>query len=99
MPLSSVFSRPPAAASEPSLVTRTADQATTFVRMTTAGVTVATGILIFNSVNKSVQTTTGGIDKTPVVDTLQSAFSLFPIILIVIVSVMILDQVAGFRGD
>jgi hypothetical protein len=99
MALSSVFSRPPDADSSPSLVTRTADQATTFVRMTTAGVTVATGILIFNSVNKSVQVTTGGIDKTPIVETIEGAFQLFPILLIIIVSALILAQVAGFRGN
>ena len=66
-----------------------------FNSMVTAAVTLIVGILIFNEVQAA---TTGGIDETSFVTTIESAFQLAPVVLIVLVAALILAQVAGFRG-
>jgi len=78
-------------------VTRRADQLVSFQRMVTAAVTLIVGILIFNQVQDSLPSTTGGINSSPVVSTIESAFQLAPVVLIVLVAALILAQVAGFR--
>jgi hypothetical protein len=85
--------------SGPSLVTRTADQMMSFNRMVTAAVTLIVGILIFNQVQSALPATSGGINETPIVSTISSAFELAPVVLIVLVAALILAQVAGFRGN
>jgi len=82
----------------PELVTRRADQMMSFNSMVTAAVTLIVGILIFNEVQSALPSTTGGIDETSVVSTIESAFQLAPVVLIVLVAALILAQVAGFRG-
>jgi len=82
----------------PELVTRRADQMMSFNSMVTAAVTLIVGILIFNEVQAALPSTSGGIDETSVVTTIESAFQLAPVVLIVLVAALILAQVAGFRG-
>ena len=80
------------------LVTRRADQMVGFNSLVTAAVTLIVGILIFNEVESALPSTTGGIDEAPVISTIESAFQLAPVVLIVLVAALILFQVAGFRG-
>jgi len=81
----------------PELVTRRADQMMSFQSMVTAAVTLIVGILIFNQVETALPDTAGGINQTPVISTIESAFQLAPVVLIVLVAALILAQVAGFR--
>lgn len=81
------------------IVTRKASQMVTFNTMVTSAVTLIVGILIFNSVQGSLPSTTGGIDSTPIVNTIESAFELAPIVLVVLVAALILAQVSGFRNS
>jgi len=81
----------------PELITRRADQMMSFQSMVTAAVTLIVGILIFNEVQSALPSTTGGVNSTPVVSTIESAFQLAPVVLIVLVAALILAQVAGFR--
>jgi len=81
----------------PELVTRRADQMLSFQSMVTAAVTLIVGILIFNEVQAALPSTTGGIDETTIVSTIESAFQLAPVVLIVLVAALILAQVAGFN--
>lgn len=83
----------------PELVTRRADQMVSFNRMVTAAVTLIVGILIFNQVQSALPSTDGGINETPVINTIESAFELAPVVLVVLVAALILAQVAGFRGQ
>jgi len=69
-----------------------------FNSLITASVTLIVGILIFNEVQASLPDTAGGINETGVVTTIESAFQLAPVVLIVLVAALILAQVAGFRG-
>ena len=80
------------------IVTRRADQMMSFNSLITASVTLIVGILIFNEVQASLPDTAGGINETGVVTTIESAFQLAPVVLIVLVAALILAQVAGFRG-
>jgi len=82
----------------PELVTRRADQMMSFQSMVTAAVTLIVGILIFNQVESALPDTAGGVNSTPVISTIESAFQLAPVVLIVLVAALILAQVAGFRG-
>jgi hypothetical protein len=73
-----------------------------FQSMVTAAVTLIVGILIFNEVQAALPSTSGGIDETTIVSTIESAFQLAPVVLIVLVAALILAQVAGFntgRGE
>jgi 4-hydroxybenzoate polyprenyltransferase len=81
----------------PELVTRRADQMMSFQSMVTAAVTLIVGILIFNQVESALPDTAGGVNSTPVISTIESAFQLAPVVLIVLVAALILAQVAGFR--
>lgn len=81
----------------PELVTRRADQMMSFQSMVTAAVTLIVGILIFNQVESALPNTSGGVDSGPVISTIESAFQLAPVVLIVLVAALILAQVAGFR--
>jgi hypothetical protein len=87
-----------ASADERKVVTRSADQMVSFNRMVTAAVTLIVGILIFNQVESALPETTGGINSTPVTSTIESAFQLAPVVLIVLVAALVLAQVAGFRN-
>jgi 4-hydroxybenzoate polyprenyltransferase len=81
----------------PELVTRRADQMLSFQSMVTAAVTLIVGVLIFNEVQAALPDTTGGVNSTPVTSTIESAFQLAPVVLIVLVAALILAQVAGFN--
>jgi len=80
------------------MITRRADQMMSFNSLVTASVTLIVGILIFNEVQTALPDTSGGINETGVVTTIESAFQLAPVVLIVLVAALILAQVAGFRG-
>jgi hypothetical protein len=80
------------------IVTRRADQMMSFNSLVTAAVTLIVGILIFNEVQAALPDTSGGINETGVVTTIESAFQLAPVVLIVLVAALILAQVAGFQG-
>jgi len=69
-----------------------------FNALVTASVTLVVGILIFNQVLSALPETSGGINATPVTSTIESAFTLAPVVLIVLVAALVLAQVAGFRG-
>jgi hypothetical protein len=68
-----------------------------FNQMVTAAVTLIVGILIFNQVQSALPSTSGGINETPIVGTIESAFDLAPVVLIVLIAGLILAQVGGFR--
>jgi hypothetical protein len=68
-----------------------------FNQMVTAAVTLIVGILIFNQVQTALPSTSGGINETPIVSTIESAFDLAPVVLIVLIAGLILAQVGGFR--
>jgi len=80
------------------IVTRRADQMMSFNSLITASVTLIVGILIFNEVQAALPDTAGGINESGVVTTIESAFQLAPVVLIVLVAALILAQVAGFQG-
>lgn len=80
------------------LKTRRADQMVSFQRMVTAAVTLIVGILVFNQVQDALPDTSGGINSTPVTGTIESAFQIAPVVLIVLVAALILAQVSGFSN-
>jgi hypothetical protein len=81
------------------IITRKASQMVTFNSMVVSAITLIVGVLIFNSVESSLPTTTGGINQTPIVSTIGSAFELAPIVLVVLVAALILAQVSSFRQN
>jgi len=86
-------------ARESQLVTRTADQMMTFNSMVAAAVTLIVGVLIYNNVFDALPDTTGAIDGTNVSNTIESAFLLAPVALIVLVASLVLAQIGGLsRG-
>jgi len=81
------------------LVTRTADQMMTFNSMVAAAVTLIVGVLIYNNVFDALPDTTGAINGTTVSGTIESAFLLAPVALIVLVASLVLAQIGGLsRG-
>jgi uncharacterized membrane protein required for colicin V production len=68
-----------------------------FNRMVTAAVTLIVGVLVFNQILDALPSTSGGIDRTNITDTIGSAFELAPVVLIVLVAALVLAQVSGFR--
>ncbi len=86
-------------ARESQLVTRTADQMMTFNSMVAAAVTLIVGVLIYNNVFDALPDTTGAINGTTVSGTIESAFLLAPVALIVLVASLVLAQIGGLsRG-
>jgi len=72
------------------------DQAGSFIQLVTASIVLVVGILIFNEINASLPTTSGGINGTAVVGDISTAMELAPIVLLVIVASIVLAQVSGF---
>jgi len=72
------------------------DQAGSFIQLVTASIVLIVGILIFNEINASLPTTSGGINSTNVVGDISTAMELAPIVLLVIVASIVLAQVSGF---
>jgi len=85
-------------ADEPGLTTRIHSQMVSFNRMVTAAVTLIVGVLVFNQILSALPTTSAGINRTGIVSTIESAFVLAPVVLIVLVAALVLAQVAGFRN-
>jgi hypothetical protein len=83
--------------SERGLTTRVFDQMASFNRLVTGGVTLAVGILVYNEVIGALPDSGGAINQTGVTTTVESAFQLAPVALIVIIAAVILAQVMGFR--
>jgi hypothetical protein len=69
-----------------------------FNRMVTAAVTLIVGVLVFNQILSALPTTSGGINRSGITGTIESAFQLAPVVLIVLVAALVLAQVAGFRN-
>jgi|AKVG01.1.fsa_nt_gi hypothetical protein len=83
-------------------VTRCADQSSTFIRVTSAAVTLVVGVLVFDSILNAIPdfdfaNNSNVIDPTGAVDVVESAFQLAPVAALVIIAGLILSQVAGFR--
>ena len=77
------------------LVTRSADQMQTFNMIVASAVTLIVGVLIYNNVFDSLPDTTGAINGSEVSATIESAFLLAPVALIVIVAALVLAQIGG----
>lgn len=86
-----------ATAGQGNLVTRRHNQSLTFNRLVVAAVTLIVGVLVFNQVLDSLPQTSGGINRTDIVGTVESAMVLAPVVLIVLVAALILAQVSDFR--
>ncbi len=82
-----------------SVTTRVYEQMVTFQRLVTGGVTLAVGILVYNEVVGALPDSNGAINQTAVNGPVESAFTLAPIALLVIVAALILNQVMGFGGN
>jgi uncharacterized membrane protein len=80
-----------------SLTQRAFGQMSSFNRLVTGGVTLAVGILVYNEVIGALPNSNGAINQTGVTTTVESAFQLAPVALIVIIAAVILAQVMGFR--
>jgi len=81
------------------LVTRTADQMTTFNSLVAAAVTLIVGVLIYNNIFDALPQDTGGaISASNVSNTIESAFLLAPVALIVLVASLVLLQIGGLSG-
>jgi len=80
------------------LVERAYGQMASFNRLVTGGVTLAVGILVYNEVIGALPDSGGAINQTGVTTTVESAFQLAPVALIVIIAAVILAQVGGFMG-
>jgi len=85
-------------ATKAKLVTRSADQMATFNSMVASAVTLIVGILIYNNVFDALPNTAGAINGSNVSDTIESAFLLAPVALIVLVAALVLAQIGGLRG-
>jgi hypothetical protein len=80
------------------LKTRTAEQMASFNRMVTASIVLIVGVLIFNQINEAVPSSGGAINSsTTIVPTINDAFGLAPIVLVVLVAALILAQVNSFN--
>jgi len=79
-------------------VTRNHNQGATFNRMVTAAITLIIGVLVFNQVIDSLPTVSGSnvINRSAVTGPIESAFTLAPVVLIVLVASLILLQVSDF---
>jgi len=84
-------------AADKSVTTRVYEQMTSFNRLVTGGVTLAVGILVYNEVVGALPSGEGAINQTLVTSTVESAFQLAPVALIVLIAAFILAQVMGFR--
>jgi hypothetical protein len=81
------------------VVTRKASQMATFNSMVVGAITLIIGVLVFNQVNVSLPSSGGAINaSTTIVPTIESAFQLAPIVLVVLVAALILAQVSSFRN-
>jgi hypothetical protein len=95
-----VHSREPGdmATSHRTLVTRSADQMATFRAMAAAAVTLVVSILIYNSVVDALPDTSGvsgAINLSEVTPTIESAFVLAPVALIVLIAAIVLRQISS----
>jgi hypothetical protein len=86
-------------APESQLVTRTADQMTTFNSLVAAAVTLIVGVLIYNNIFDALPDTGGAINGSSVSNTIESAFLLAPVALIVLVASLVLLQIGGLSGS
>jgi len=72
------------------------DQAQSFIQLATGAIVLIVTVLIFNEINASLPTTTGGINSSAVTADISTAMELAPIVLLVIVASLVLFQVSGF---
>jgi len=86
------------AAEDKSVTTRVFDQMIQFQRLVVGGVTLAVGVLVYNEVIGALPSGGGAINQTNITGTVESAFTLAPVALIVIVAALVLAQVGGLGG-
>jgi hypothetical protein len=72
------------------------DQAQSFIQLATGAIVLIVTVLIFNEINASLPTTSGGINSSAVTADISTAMELAPIVLLVIVASLVLFQVSGF---
>lgn len=77
-------------------VVREMGQMTTMNRLVVGGVTLAVGVLVYNEVVGALPNSGGAINQTAIDGTVESAFQLAPVALIVLISAVILRQVDAF---
>jgi hypothetical protein len=70
----------------------------TFNGLVASAVTLVVGVLIYNNVFDALPDTTGAINGSDVSATIESAFLLAPVALIVTVAALVLIQIGGLRG-
>lgn len=76
------------------------EQMATMNRLVTGGVTLAVGVLVYNEVVGALPSGTNeAINQTAIDGTVESAFTLAPVALIVLIAAFILAQVSGFTGS
>jgi len=80
------------------LVTRRADQMGTFNTLVSSAITLIIGVLVYNEVFASLPNVDGAINGTSVSNTVESAFTLAPVVLIVLVAVLVLANIGGLAG-
>lgn len=96
--MSTKTASPASTGPSPGTTTRRHSQMLSFNRMVTAAVTLIVGVLVFNQILDALPQTTGGVNRSGIVGTIESAFQLAPVVLIVLVAALVLAQVAGFRN-
>jgi len=90
-----------ATASTPGTITRRHTQAMSFNRMVTAAITLIVGVLVFNQIVDALPrpedpANSSLVNLTSIEGTIESAFTIAPVVLIVLVAGLILAQVTGF---
>jgi len=96
--MSATTAQTPSTEPSPGTTTRRHSQMVSFNRMVTAAVTLIVGVLVFNQILDALPTTSGGVNRSGIVSTIESSFQLAPVVLIVLVAALVLAQVAGFRS-
>jgi len=87
-----------AKAGDAELVTRSANQMGTFNNLVAAAITLIVGVLVYNETFAALPNVDGAINGTEVSSTVESAFTLAPVVLIVIVAVLVLANISAFGG-
>lgn len=70
-------------------------QMATFNQLVAGGVTLIVGVLVYNEVYDATPTVSGGVDRGNVTGTVNQAFELAPVALIVLIAVVILARVTS----
>jgi hypothetical protein len=71
----------------------------TFNNLVASAVTLIIGVLVYNQVFSALPNIDGAINGTSVSNTVESAFTLAPVVLIVFVAVLVLASIGGLGGN